>query len=92
MKKKELWHSGTGRFPEFPSSFFEASGRWRTLGEVGGMSAITFRVHRKSGDYVKATVVPANHSEEPRFGWLDGAIVTFFLLCVGGLVYLLSVS
>jgi hypothetical protein len=56
------------------------------------MSAITFKVHRKSGDYVKATVVPANHSEEPHFGWMDGAIVTFFLLCVGGLVYLLAVS
>jgi hypothetical protein len=53
------------------------------------MSAITFRVTRKSGDYVKATLVPANHSEEPRFGLLDGGIVAFFLTCAGALIYLL---
>lgn len=56
------------------------------------MSAITFKVRRKNGDYVKATVVPANHSEEPRFGLLDTAIITFFLLCVSGLIYLLAFS
>ncbi len=53
------------------------------------MSAITFRVNRKSGDYVKATLIPANHSEEPHFGLLDGGIIAFFLLCTGGLIYLL---
>ena len=53
------------------------------------MSAITFRVTRKSGEYVKATLVPANHSEEPHFGLLDGGIVAFFLSCVGALIYLL---
>ena len=53
------------------------------------MSAITFRVNRKSGDYVKATLVPANHSEEPHFGLLDGSIIAFFLVCVSGLIYLL---
>ena len=53
------------------------------------MSAITFRVTRKSGDYVKATLVPANHSEEPHFGLLDGGIIAFFLACVGGFIYLL---
>lgn len=54
------------------------------------MSTITFKVQGKSGGYVKATVVPGNHSEESRFGLLDGAIVTFFLLCVSGLIYLLA--
>ena len=53
------------------------------------MSAITFRVPQKNGDYVKATLVPANHSEEPHFGLLDGAIIGFFLLCASGLIYLL---
>jgi len=53
------------------------------------VSAITFRVHRKSGDYVKAVLVPANHSEEPHFGLLDGGIIAFFLVCASGLVYLL---
>jgi len=53
------------------------------------MSAITFKVHGKNGDYVKASVAPANHSEEPHFGLLDGAIVTMFLLGVSGLIYLL---
>ncbi|MCU0784372.1 MAG: hypothetical protein MUF81_10070 [Verrucomicrobia bacterium] len=56
------------------------------------MSAIMFRVHGKSGDYVKATLVPANHSEEPHFGLLDGGIITFFLLCVSGLICLLLIG
>lgn len=54
--------------------------------------SITFKVHRKSGDYVRATVIPANHSDEPHFGVLDGAIVTVFLLGVSGLIYLLMLS
>ena len=53
------------------------------------MSAITFKVQGKSGDYVKASVVPANHSQEPHFGLLDMAIVTVLLLGVSGLIYLL---
>ena len=56
------------------------------------MSAITFKVHRKSGDYVKASLVPANHSEEPHFGLLDGGIILFFLTCVSGLIYLLLIG
>ena len=55
------------------------------------MSGLAFRVNKKSGDYVKATVVPANHTEEPRFSAVDGAIIAFFLLCVSGLIYLLLV-
>jgi hypothetical protein len=53
------------------------------------MSTLTFRVTRKSGDYVKPALVPANHSEQSRFGLLDAAIVGLFLFCVAGLVYLL---
>ncbi len=53
------------------------------------MSTLVFKVHRKNGDYVKPTLVPANHSEQSRFGLLDTAIVGFFLVCVAGLVYLL---
>ncbi|MCX8092321.1 MAG: hypothetical protein N3I86_15535 [Verrucomicrobiae bacterium] len=53
------------------------------------MISITFRVPRKNGAYVRATVVPSNHSEESRFGLLDGVIVGFFLLCTGGLIALL---
>jgi len=52
------------------------------------MSRLAFRVNRKSGDYIKATVVPTSHSE-PRLGVADGAIIAFFLLCVSGLIYLL---
>ena len=55
------------------------------------MSAFAFTVNRKSGDYIKATLVPANHSEEPRFGVADGVIIAFFLLCVSSLIYLLLV-
>jgi len=53
------------------------------------MSALAFRVTRKSGNYIKATVVPANRSGESRFGVVDGAIIACFLLCVSGLIYLL---
>ena len=53
------------------------------------MNAVAFKVKQKSGDYVKATIVPTNHSEEPHFGVLDGVIIGFFLLCVAGLVALL---
>jgi hypothetical protein len=56
------------------------------------MSAITFRVTGKSGEYVKATLVPANHSEEPHFGLLDGSIIAFFLLCTSGLIFLLLIG
>ena len=37
---------------------------------------------------LRTTVVPASHSEESRFGLLDGTVITFFLLCVAGLIYL----
>jgi len=50
------------------------------------MSAITYKVQGKSGDYVKASVVPANHSDEPHFGLLDGVIVAVFILAVGGII------
>ena len=55
------------------------------------MGLLAFTVNRKSGDYIKASIVPANHSEEPRLGVADGAIIGFFLLCVSVLVYLLLV-
>ena len=54
---------------------------------IRSMSALAFRVDSKSGDYIKATVVPANHTAEPHFGAADGVIIAFFLLCVGGLVF-----
>lgn len=53
------------------------------------MSTLTFKVGRKSGEYVKPGLLPANHSEQPHFGALDGAIIGFFAVCVGGLIYLL---
>ena len=56
------------------------------------MSAIVYRVNRKGGDYIKATVVPSNHSEEPHFGMVDGVVLSFLLLCVGGLVCLLALN
>lgn len=54
-----------------------------------GMSAITFVVHKKSGDQIKAVVVPCNRSEESRFGMAEILIIGFFLASVGGLVWLL---
>jgi hypothetical protein len=46
-----------------------------------------FNVDSDSG-VLRTAVVPASHSEETRFGLLDGTVVTFFLLCVAGLIYL----
>jgi hypothetical protein len=53
------------------------------------MSAIVYKVNRKSGAYIKAAVVPSNHSEESHFGLVDGVIAGFLLLCACGLVCLL---
>ena len=62
---------------------------WPVLCLTRSMSALAFEVNQKSGDYIKATVVPANRTAEPRFVAADGVIIAFFLLCVSGLVYLL---
>ena len=53
------------------------------------MTPIEFSVDGKSGDYVRATLAPANRSEEAHFGILDGVIIAFFVVCVSSLVYLL---
>lgn len=53
------------------------------------MSTLTFKVNRKSGEYVKPSLLPANHSAQSHFGALDAAILGFFGLCVGGLIFLL---
>jgi hypothetical protein len=56
------------------------------------MSAIVFKVNRKSGALIKASVAPANHSEEPHFGLADGLIVAFLLASAGSLICLLLFS
>ena len=53
------------------------------------MSTLTFKVSRKSGEYVKPSLLPANHSAQSRFGLLDGVIVGFFAASISGLIYLL---
>ena len=54
-----------------------------------GMGTMVFKVGRKSGDYVRGIVVPANHSEESHFGLVDGVIIGFLLLCAASLACLL---
>jgi len=49
------------------------------------VTRIAYNVSGKSGVYHTA-LVPANHSEETRFGLIDGAVIVFFLLCVGGFI------
>ena len=49
------------------------------------VNRIAYNVSGKSGVYHTA-LVPANHSEETRFGLIDGAVIVFFLLCVGGFI------
>ncbi len=56
------------------------------------MSAIVYKVNRKSGEYIKAAVVPSNHSEESHFGVVDGVVVGFLLLCAAGVLCLLALG
>jgi len=49
------------------------------------MTKIAYNVSRKSHIFNTA-LVPANHSEEARFGAIDGAVILFFLLCVAGFI------
>ena len=53
-----------------------------------GMSAIVYKVGKR-GVCAKATLVPANHSEEPHFGLADGVIVSLGLLFIGALACVL---
>ena len=62
---------------------------WPVVCLIPAMSTLTFKVSRKSGEYVKPSLFPANHSAQSRFGLLDGVIVGFFAMCVCGLIYLL---
>ena len=45
----------------------------------------------ESGNVVRTAIVPANRSEEARFGPLDRTVILVilacFLLCVAGLIY-----
>ena len=49
------------------------------------MTRIAYNVSRKSRIF-NVALVPANHSEEARFGAIDGAVIIFFLLCVAGFI------
>jgi len=46
------------------------------------------------GVVVRTAIVPANRSEEPKFGPLDSTVIVVillcFLLCVAGLIYPLT--
>jgi hypothetical protein len=50
------------------------------------MNAISFAEHKKVGATAKAIAAPANRSEEPSFGWVDGAIIGFFGLVTCGIL------
>jgi hypothetical protein len=52
--------------------------------------SISFKTSGRSGDYVKASVLPANRSHMAHFGLIDGVIITFFLSVVAGLIFLLA--
>ena len=52
------------------------------------MSALVYKAGKR-GICTKATLVAANHSEQPHFGLADGVIVSIGLLFVGALACLL---
>jgi len=53
------------------------------------MTAIAFKVYRKSGDYIKASVVPPDCLAPAHLHLADGTIVASLLLIAAGLIYLL---
>jgi len=53
------------------------------------MTKIAPNVNRKIRGLHAA--IPTNHSEEARFGTLDGAVIVFFLICVAGLLCFLLI-
>jgi hypothetical protein len=61
-----------------------------------GQSAMTKIAYSESesGNVVRTAIVPANRSEEPRFGPLDRTVIAVillcFLVCVAGLIYPLT--
>ena len=81
----------TGQAPVFrafsASSFcsYPAGFRGPCHAKHHGMTRIAYNVSRKSRIFNTA-LVPANHSEEARFGPIDGAVIVFFLLCVAGFI------
>jgi hypothetical protein len=61
--------------------------------EQSAMTKIAY-CENESGNVVRTAIVPANRSEEPRFGPLDRTVIVVilfcFLLCVAGLIYPLT--
>lgn len=68
---------------------FHALHPWLTACLVRSMS-IAFKVNRRSGDYIMATVVPSRRGNAAHFGFFDSAIVVTFLAAASGLIYLLA--
>lgn len=62
---------------------------WPGVCLTEGMSTLAFKVSRKSGEYVKPSLLPANHSAQSHFGLFDVAIIGFLTLCISGLIFLL---
>jgi hypothetical protein len=67
----------------------QAADQWPKLCLTKRMNTLTFKVSRKSGEYVKPGLLPQNHSAQAHFGVMDGVVVGFFALCVTGLILLL---
>ena len=53
------------------------------------MKSVAYIVRGKSGDYVKASLVPTNHSEDTRYCWVDFMAITVVLAGLSSLFYLL---
>jgi hypothetical protein len=80
---------GQTRVPKTANTGFPHLPPWSVVCLDNGMSTLAFKVNSKNGEYVKPMLIPSNHSKPSRFGPVDVAIAGFFLLCVGGLIYLL---
>ena len=52
------------------------------------MGNISVKLGGKAGDYIKTIPAATKHAKEKRLGALDFVIIAFFLLCAGGLAYL----
>ena len=53
------------------------------------VTAIVYKVDRKSGAYVRGAVIPPKHSAEAHLGWVDRLIVGFLVVCAVGLAWVM---
>jgi hypothetical protein len=89
VKTQDVFRSESGLQVQF-FGFRPAAFDGPSHAEKSAMTRIAYS-ESESGNVVRTAIVPANRSEEPRFGPLDRTVIAVillcFFLCVAGLIY-----